>query len=99
MIENRFSKENNPFYVGEHKTGSIRPAVSELLISAALGHRILQSAERPRLETAILTERLYYHRMRATRMLSEDLAGSAGYISDGTINLVLTILLIEVRFT
>lgn len=74
----------------------IRPAVAEMVISTALGHRILQSVQLPGAERGTLAIKLQHHRGSAIRMMAEDLARDDMRTSDEILVCVLVFLLAEV---
>ncbi|KAK2603602.1 hypothetical protein QQS21_004183 [Conoideocrella luteorostrata] len=87
----------NPFYVPSLAVANVHPAVAEMLKSSALAHRILQGAERPSSDRAVLATKLQRHRGAAIRLMAQDLANDASHTSFQFLVCVLVFLLIEIQ--
>lgn len=97
VVTGKYGRQN-PFFVAPAWAAYIRPAVAEMVVSTALGHRILQGVNRSSSERGALATKLQHHRGAAIRLMAEELTHDAMQASDELLVCVLVFLLAEVSF-
>lgn len=95
VVTGRYGHQN-PFFVVPTFAAYIRPAVAEMVVSTALGHRILQGVNRSGSDRGVLATKLQHHRGAAIRLMAEDLTRDAMQTSNEILVCVLVFLLAEV---
>lgn len=77
----------------------ILPAIAEIVVSTALGHRILQSRQCSTSDRVALATKLQHHRGLAIRLMADVLATDGMRTSDEMLACVLVFLFAEVSTT
>ncbi|KFG78744.1 C6 zinc finger domain protein [Metarhizium anisopliae] len=88
---------DNPFFVPPAAAAYILPAVAEIVVSTALGHRILQSRQCSTSDRVALATKLQHHRGLAIRLMADVLATDGMRTSDEMLACVLVFLFAEFR--
>ncbi|KID96146.1 C6 zinc finger domain protein, partial [Metarhizium majus ARSEF 297] len=88
---------DNPFFVPPAAAAYIIPAIAEIVISSALGHRILQSRQCSTSDRVALATRLQHHRGLAIRLIADVLATDGTRTSDEMLACVLVFLVAEIQ--
>ncbi|KAG8416064.1 hypothetical protein J3459_013823 [Metarhizium acridum] len=87
----------NPFFAPPAAAAHILPAIAEMVVSTALGHRILQSSHCSTSDRVALATKLQHHRGLAIRLMADVLATDGMRTSDEMLACVLVFLFAEIQ--
>ncbi|KID84335.1 C6 zinc finger domain protein [Metarhizium guizhouense ARSEF 977] len=88
---------DNPFFVPPAAAAYILPAIAGIVVSTALGHRILQSRPCSTSDRVALATKLQHHRGLAIRLMADVLATDGMRTSDEMLACVLVFLFAEIQ--